>query len=69
MSTQPIETIVTNGGGYPVRIEIVVGPGSICLDHKRLLELEHAIAKARREVLMELPRDRWHEVDPALAGK
>jgi hypothetical protein len=57
-------------GPYPCRIRMVDDRDgeAISLPHTRLLELEHAIAEAKRQVLCKLPREQWHEVDPKLAG-
>lgn len=56
-------------GGHPVWIRLVAENGNaLSLDHRGLLQLENALAEAKRHILCELPRSHWHEVDPKLAG-
>lgn len=59
---------VTVTGPHPCWIEITDGRNGLRLSHTDLLQVEHAIAEAKRQVLCKLPRNRWHEVDPNLAG-
>lgn len=56
------------GGPYPCWITITDGRDGLRLRHTDLLALEHAVAEAKRQVLMKLPRKDWQEVDPKLAG-
>lgn len=61
---------VTVSEGYPVWIEIEFGEpgfpgsGSVKLRHTDLLTLELMLKSAKRDCLINLPRDRWHELDP-----
>jgi hypothetical protein len=56
-------------GGYPLWIRLIAENGNaLSLDHRELLQLEHALAEAKKHILCELPRNMWHEVDPKLAG-
>lgn len=61
--------VQVSSGGYPVHLKLVAENGNAMgLDHRELLQLEHALAEAKRHILCELPRSMWHEVDPKLAG-
>jgi hypothetical protein len=55
-------------GPYPCWITLKDERGTeVRISHTELLKLEHAVAEAKRQVLMKLPSKDWHEVDPALA--
>ena len=61
-------TVQVNGP-HPCWIDFTLPFGkTVRLDHRELLELEHAVAEAKRQVLCKLDRRDWHELDPKLAA-
>jgi hypothetical protein len=55
-------------GPHPCWIKVRVdGQEVMSIPHTQLLQLEHAVAEAKRQVLCKLDRRDWHEVDAKLA--
>lgn len=64
----PIDVYV--GGPWPCWVEfsgITDERRTFRIRHTDLLQLEHAVQEAKRQVLCKLARSDWHEVDPMYA--
>lgn len=57
------------GDPYPCWISLYIDGEQVAkIQHTQLLQLEHAVAEAKRQVLCKLDRRDWHQVDSTLAG-
>lgn len=55
---------------YPCWVSLYIDGKQVAkIPHTQLLQLEHAVAEAKRQVLCKLDRRDWHQVDATLAGK